>query len=209
MNFAGYQGKKILEIGCGVGIDLIQFAKNGADVLGIDLADSSIDLAGKYFDHAGAKGKFVRMDGEAMEFEDNSFDMVYAHGVIQYTANASRMIEEIYRVTKPGGEAIMMVYNRISWLNFLSKIMKVELEHEDAPVLKKYSIAEFEEMLSVFSSVKIIPERFPVKSRLHKGLKAILYNGIFVTLFNMIPKFIVRPLGWHIMVFAYKQEKSE
>ncbi len=100
----------------------------------------------------------------------------------------------------------MMVYNRISWLNFLSKIMKVDLEHEDAPVLKKYSIKEFKKMLSVFPTVKIVPERFPVKSRLHKGLKALLYNGIFVSMFNVIPKFIVRPLGWHIMAFAYKEE---
>ncbi len=208
VNFAGYKGKKILEIGCGVGIDLIQFAKNGADVIGIDLADTSIDLAEKYFDQVGIEGKFKRMDGEAMEFENNSFDMVYAHGVLQYTADAPRMIKEIFRVLKPGGCVIMMVYNRISWLNFLSKIMKVDLEHEDAPVLKKYSIREFKQMLSVFPLVKIVPERFPVKSRLHKGLKAVLYNGIFVCLFNLIPKFIVRPLGWHIMAFAYKEEQK-
>ena len=42
---------------------------------------------------------------------------------------------------KPGGTGIFMVYNRVSWLNALSKVMKVALEHEDAPVLKKYSIA--------------------------------------------------------------------
>ena len=44
---------------------------------------------------------------------------------------------------KPGGEAIFQVYNRVSWLNALSKLMKVGLEHDDAPVLLKFSIGEF------------------------------------------------------------------
>ena len=204
VDFTKYRGKRILEVGCGIGIDLIEFAKNGADVTGVDLAQTSIDLASKYFKLNGVNGQFLRMDGEALEFEDNSFDVVYAHGVIQYTANARRMMDELHRVLKPGGEAIMMVYNRISWLNFLSKLMKVDLEHEDAPVLEKYSIKEFKELMQVFPTVKIVPERFPVKSKLHKGVKAVLFNGMFVGIFNLLPKALVRPLGWHIMAFAYK-----
>ena len=54
-----------------------------------------------------------------------------------------RLVRECHRVLRPGGQAIFMVYNRISWLNALSKLMKVPLEHEDAPVLRKFSIAEF------------------------------------------------------------------
>jgi ubiquinone/menaquinone biosynthesis C-methylase UbiE len=75
------------------------------------------------------------MNGEALDFEDNSFDIVYAHGVLQYTANPTKMAAEIYRVVKTGGQAILMVYNKYSWLNLLSKVMQVSLEHEDAPVL--------------------------------------------------------------------------
>ncbi len=204
VDFSGYAGKRVLEVGCGIGIDLVKFAEGKAEVTGIDLAEKSIELAKQNFSFAEVEGDFLRMNGEDMEFDDNSFDAVYAHGVIQYTANAGKMMKEIHRVLKPGGEAIMMVYNRISWLNFLSKIMKVELEHEDAPVLNKYSIGEFRELLSDFSHVKIIPERFPVKSKLHKGIKAVLYNEIFVNAFNLVPRFVVRPLGWHIMVFSYK-----
>ena len=70
---------------------------------------------------------------------------------------------------RPGGEAIFQVYNRISWLNALSQVMKVGLEHADAPVLKKFSQAEFEALLKGFREVRIVPERFPVKSRLHHG----------------------------------------
>ena len=204
VDFGAYRGKRLLEVGCGVGIDLLRFAQGGAQVVGIDLAETSIELARKNFEHAGLDGEFYVMDGEAMTFPDNNFDIVYAHGVIQYTANPEKMVSEIYRVLKPGGLAIMMVYNRLSWLNFLSKIMSVELEHEDAPVLRKFSIGEFKELLQPFSEVRIVPERFPVKTRLHKGVKALLYNGIFVNVFNLFPRFLVRPLGWHIMAFAMK-----
>ena len=89
---------------------------------------------------------------------------------------------------KPGGTAIFMVYNRVSWLNALSKVMKVALEHEDAPVLKKYSIAEFRELLKPFGETRIVPERFPVKSRLHKGWKGIAFNTMFVGTFNALPR---------------------
>ena len=204
VDFDGYRGKRILEVGCGVGIDLFRFAKGGADVMGVDLAEQSIDLACKYFDHEGLSGDFRLGNGEELEFEDNTFDMVYAHGVIQYTANAQKMVDELHRVVKPGGEVIMMVYNRKSWLNFLSQTLGVGLEHEDAPVLKKYSIAEFKHLLTKFSDLRIVPERFPVKSRLQKGLKAVFFNIFFVPVFNLIPKNITRNTGWHIMAFARK-----
>ena len=144
------------------------------------------------------------MDGESMEFKDNSFDLVYAHGVLQYTADANRMIAEAYRVLKPGGEFIGMVYNRHGWLNIMSKWFKVGLEHEDAPVLDKYTAGEFRKMLSQFSLVRIVPERFPVKSRLHGGLKGFLFNTCFVSFFHLLPRTWVRRSGWHLMAFARK-----
>jgi len=204
VDFNAYRGKKILEIGCGVGIDLIRFAKGGAHVTGIDLAQQSIQLAKKNFEYNALKADLRLMNGEALEFADNSFDMVYAHGVLQYTADTGKMAKEMHRVLRSGGEAIAMVYNRRSWLNGMSLVMKVELEHEDAPVLKKYSIGEFKRMLALFSTTRIVPERFPVASRLQKGWKAAAFNRIFVPAFNLIPRFIVRPLGWHIMAFCRK-----
>lgn len=139
-----------------------------------------------------------------MQFKDECFDVVYAHGVLQYTANLALMINEICRVLRPGGEAIMMIYNKYSWLNMISKIMRVHLEHEDAPVLRKLSILEFQKFLQPFSSVRIVSERFPVETRLHHGLKARLYNQVFVKLFTLLPKPIVRPFGWHLIAFATK-----
>lgn len=204
VNFSNYKGKRVLEIGCGVGIDLVRFAEGGAQVIGIDLSETAINLARQNFAQRGLDGEFFVMNGEQLDYADNSFDVVYAHGVLQYTEDPFRMAREMHRVLKPGGEAISMVYNRISWLNALSKIMKVELEHEDAPVLVKYSIGEFKKILSPFPKIKIVPERFPVKSRLHKGWKGAAYNGLFVPAFIYLPKALVRPLGWHLMGFCSK-----
>lgn len=204
VDFSSYKGKKLLEVGCGVGIDLVRFARAGTIVTGVDLAQVSIDLAKKNFEHNGLEADLRVMNGEALTFPDNSFDVVYAHGVLQYTADAPQMARELHRVLKPGGEAIVMVYNKYSWLNALSKLMSVDLEHEDAPVLEKYSIGDLKGMLRPFSQVRIVPERFPVESKLHHGLKGTLYNTFFVKAFNLLPRALVRPIGWHIMAFAQK-----
>ena len=204
VDFASYRGKKLLEIGCGAGIDLVRFARAGAIVTGVDLSTTSIGLARQNFAQNGLDADLQIMNGEALEFAGNTFDVVYAHGVLQYTADANRMIAEIHRVLKPGGQAFMMVYNRHGWLNFMSKLTNVQLEHEDAPVLKMFTMAEFQEMLKPFKTCRIVPERYPVKTKLHSGWKSKLFNTLFVGTFNLLPRSWVRPLGWHLMAFASK-----
>lgn len=204
VDFTAYEGKRLLEVGCGVGTDLVRFARGGALVTGVDLAATSIELARKNMSAKGVAGDLSMMNGEAMEFADDSFDVVYAHGVLQYTDDIERMLSEIRRVLRPGGEAILMVYNRYSWLYLLSKLFGTKLEHEDAPAFGTFSTGEFKRMLSRFSRVRIVPERFPVKTRLHRGVKAGVYNTMFVGAFNLIPRPIVRPFGWHIMAFVNK-----
>ena len=204
VNFDGYRGRRVLEVGCGAGVDLARFAKGGASVVGVDLSSSAIDLARANFEQQGLTGDFRVADGEALPFEDNSFDLVFAHGVVQYTADPKRLVEECRRVLKPGGEAVFQVYNRVSWLNALSKVMKVGLEHDDAPVLLKFSIGEFKALVSGFREVRIVPERFPVRSRLHGGWKGAVYNGVFVGTFNALPKSLVQRFGWHLLAFCRK-----
>jgi SAM-dependent methyltransferase len=202
--FDGYRGRTVLEVGCGAGVDLARFARGGAIVTGVDLAPSAIELARANFEQQRLSGAFEIADGEHLPFPDNCFDLVYAHGVVQYTANPGRLVEECRRVLKPDGEAIFQVYNRISWLNALSKLMKVGLEHHDAPVLLKYSIGEFRQLLGAFREVRIEPERFPVKSRLHGGWKGTVYNQLFVGTFNLLPRALVRRFGWHLLGFCRK-----
>lgn len=204
VDFTAFRGQKVLEVGCGAAIDLVRFARAGAHMTGIDLSSVAIDLARQNLAHNGLTADVQVMNGEAMSFPDATFDAVYAHGVVQYTANAPAMLGEIHRVLKPGGQAIVMVYNRLSWMNAMSKIVNVELEHTDAPVLRKYSIREFRQLLQPFADVRIVPERFPVPTELHSGWKAGLYNGVFVRAFNALPRAWVRPYGWHLLAFCRK-----
>jgi SAM-dependent methyltransferase len=198
------RGLRVLEVGCGAGVDLARFARGGATVTGVDLSRSAIELARANFEQQGLPARLLVEDGEQLSFPESSFDLVYAHGVVQYTAHPQRLVDECRRVLVPGGRAIFQVYNRVSWLNALSKLMKVGLEHDDAPVLLKYSIPEFRRLLVGFSDVRIVPERFPVTSRLHGGWKGTLYNGIFVRTFNLVPRPLVRRFGWHLLAFCRK-----
>ena len=206
VDFSSFRGRRLLEVGCGIGTDLVRFARGGARVTGIDLSETAIELARQNFALNNLSAEELRVgNGEELPYPNGAFDVVYGHGVIQYTADPAQLIRECHRVLKPGGTAIFMVYNRVSWLNALSKIMNVGLEHEDAPVLRKFSISEFRSLLTPFSEVTIIPERFPVKSRLHKGWKGFAFNKVFVGTFNALPRSWVRSLGWHLMAFCHKR----
>ncbi len=206
VDFSGYAGQRVLEVGCGIGTDLVRFAKGGAHVTGVDLSETAITLAKQNaeWNKVADRADLRVANGEALPFDANSFDVVYAHGVVQYTANPRLLVNECHRVLKPGGTGVFMVYNRVSWLNALSKVMRVDLEHEDAPVLRKYSIPEFRSLLAGFSQVTIVPERFPVKSRLHGGVKGLLFNTAFVGTFNVLPRPLVRRFGWHLMGLCRK-----
>jgi len=205
VDFEGYAGRRVLEVGCGAGVDLARFARGGAAVTGVDIASSAIDLARANFEQQGLRGELHVANGEQLPFPDGSFDLVYAHGVVQYTSDPRRLVDECRRVLAPGGEAIFQVYNRLSWLNALSKLMKVGLEHDEAPVLLKFRIGEFRRLLAGFDQVRIVPERFPVKSRLHGGWKGAMYNRLFVGTFNTLPRPLVRRFGWHLLAFCRKR----
>jgi SAM-dependent methyltransferase len=204
IDFDAYRDKRVLEVGCGAGTDLVRFARGGALVTGVDLSSSAIALARQNFTQQGLTADLHEADGEHLPLPDASFDLVYAHGVVQYTAHDRALVDECRRVAKPGGTVVFQVYNRVSWLNALSKVMKVPLEHDDAPVLNKYSVGEFRALLSGFSTIRIVEERFPVKSRLHGGWKGVLFNTFFVGTFNALPRAWVRRFGWHLLAFCTK-----
>lgn len=204
VDFSAWRDKDVLDIGCGAGVEVVRFARAGARMVGVDIAASAVELTKQNLEQQGLSARVEVVDGEALPFPDNSFDFVFVHGVIQYTNDDRRMAAEVRRVLRPGGLAMFQVYNRISWLNALSKVMKTPLEHEDAPVLKRYSIPEFRALVSGFASVEIVAERFPVKSRLHKGWKGMAFNTFFVGTFNALPRAWVRRFGWHLLAFCRK-----
>ena len=114
-DFASTRGLKVLEIGCGVGTDGLQFARAGATYTGIDLTEAAVELARKNFESAGMPGKFCVSDAENLDFADESFDIAYSHGVLHHTPDIEAAVREVHRVLKPGGRAIVMLYHRGSY----------------------------------------------------------------------------------------------
>jgi SAM-dependent methyltransferase len=115
-DFASARGRRVLEIGCGLGTDLIRFARAGADVTAVDLTPRSIELVGRRLELEGFSGDLRVADAERLPFEDGSFDVVYSWGVLHHTPDTPRAVAEAVRVLKPGGRLVLMLYARRSWL---------------------------------------------------------------------------------------------
>jgi len=122
MGFDQFAGKRLLEVGCGMGTDLLQFARGGAIVTGLDLTPRSVSTARHHLELYGCKGDFVIGDAENLSFPDNYFDVVYSNGVLHHTPDTQRAVNEIYRVLKKGGIAKVMLYYKHS-LNYWKHII--------------------------------------------------------------------------------------
>jgi SAM-dependent methyltransferase len=114
-DFASAGGLKVLEIGCGLGTDGARFAEAGADYTGVDLTEAAVELARKRFELFDLPGRFQTADAENLDFPDESFDLVYSHGVLHHTPETAQAIREVHRVLRPGGRAIVMLYHRDSY----------------------------------------------------------------------------------------------
>lgn len=110
-----YKGKKVLEIGCGLGAMLMNWAKNGADCTGIDLNPTSIEQSKKRFELHGLTADIRLEDANHLPFDDNYFDYVWSWGVLHHSPNLELSIKELFRILKPGGGFGIMLYNRQSF----------------------------------------------------------------------------------------------
>jgi len=120
--FTKAKGKNVLEIGTGNGADGAMFALNGAIYTGVDLTEAALDATRKHFNVLGLTGTFQKENAEQLSFPDHNFDIVYSHGVLHHTPNTQTAINEVYRVLKPGGQAIIMLYHKHSF-NYYVRIM--------------------------------------------------------------------------------------
>lgn len=122
-NFAFFRGKDVLEVGCGIATDGLEFAKNGANYVGVDLTPHSIELAEERFGLFGVPGRFqVANAEEGLPFPDCSFDHVYSFGVIHHSPVPEKIVQEIHRVLRKGGTFTVMLYNKSS-INYYIEIM--------------------------------------------------------------------------------------
>jgi ubiquinone/menaquinone biosynthesis C-methylase UbiE len=181
MGFNEFAGARLLEVGCGMGTDLLQFARGGAHVTGVDLTPRSIQISRNHLEVYGQAGDFVLTDGEQLPFEDKSFDVVYSNGVLHHTPDTAGAIREIHRVLRPGGEARVMLYHRGSiayWVNIMLRygVLNAELfrgltpeeimsrhveisENNARPLVKVYSRKQARELFSMFRNVHVQVEQ--------------------------------------------------
>lgn len=121
--FDSFRGKDVLEIGCGIATDGLEFAKNGANYSGIDLTPKSIELAEERFALFGIPGQFRVVNAEeGLPFPDSSFDHVYSFGVIHHSPTPEKIAREVRRVLRSGGTFTVMLYNKSS-INYYIEIM--------------------------------------------------------------------------------------
>lgn len=206
--FHRWAGKKVLEVGCGMGIDLLQFAKGGAEIYGIDITEKGILLARQGLSIAKCRGFLCVGDTENLPFGSDHFDLAYAWGVIHHTSDPQRAVQEIYRVLKPGGKVIVMLYHRHSlvalqvWLYYgLGRARpwlspsQIIAGHMESPGTKVMSRQEARNLFSGWEKVEVQPivTRYDVR----------LGRRFFLPAW--VRKFIPSSLGWFLVIKANKR----
>jgi SAM-dependent methyltransferase len=216
MGFNEFRGARLLEVGCGMGTDLLQFARGGAEVTAIDLTPRSIETSRKHLALYDQHGEFAISDCERLPFANESFDVAYSNGVLHHTTDTAGAVREVHRVLRPGGLARVMLYHRHSyayWIlgllrhgvlggeflrgNSASDIMSKYAEYNAGggrPLVKAYSRHEARELFSMFREVNIQVEQL---------MRAELYFvGPLVP--ERLFRTICRNIGWNLIISARK-----
>jgi SAM-dependent methyltransferase len=167
-DFEGSRGKRVLEIGVGLGTDFMRFARAGARITGVDLTQHSIDLVARRLELERLDGRVVLADAEALPFESDSFDRVYSWGVLMVTPDTPQAVREAVRVLRPGGELCAMVYARRSWVAFglwarygllvgkpWRSLTDVIANHMESPGMKGYTETEVRALFSGLSHLRV------------------------------------------------------
>lgn len=123
LGYDGTAGLRVLDVGCGQGIDVYRYALAGADVTGIDLTPRHVELAQAHVAAMGLEAEVVQGDAEQLPFSDESFDRASSNGVLHHTPDMPAALREIQRVLTPGGEARVIVYNRNSFHYWLTQVL--------------------------------------------------------------------------------------
>jgi ubiquinone/menaquinone biosynthesis C-methylase UbiE len=214
--FAASKGKCLLEIGHGIGSDLLTFSEAGAEVHGIDITQEHNRLASRNFELHQRPVTLKLCDAAHIDYPDNFFDIVYSNGVLHHTPDTIRCISEAFRVLKPGGMFVLSLYHTWSAFHIFSVVLyngvlkrkvwtlgykglmsTVETGADGItikPLVKTYSRRELRTILQDFSKVNIQVAHF---------------DGSHIPYFGkIIPNFLARRLesllGWYVIAIAQK-----
>ena len=205
-DFSRWNGKRVLEVGCGIGTDATNFARAGAQYTGAELSESSLVLAQKRFGVYGLNGRFVRCSAENLSehIERNSFDLVYSFGVIHHTVNQRAAVSEIRKVTKGDGEFRMMVYAKNSWKQAM---IEAGLDQHEAqagcPIATAYTEEMIYQLTEGLFQVNNIRQTHIFPYVIDKYVK---YEYEMQPWFRCMPRTIFdaleRRFGWHMLVYC-------
>jgi SAM-dependent methyltransferase len=214
------RGRRVLDIGCGNGYVLAQYAKFGAEVHGIDLTETALNLTRRRFAIAGYSGDFRITDGDKIPYPDEKFDIVCSMGVLHHIEDPMPMMEEVFRVLRPGGQLILMLYYRYSfkylvimplkrllvpgyWGKSLQQVLNMN-DGEECPLAKVYTKPEVRKMLHRFQGVE-----FTLNQLSWRQLFLIPPLGQILSaiLPSCSESFFARHFGWSLYVRAIKPLK--
>ena len=212
--FKEARGKRLLEIGHGIGSDLLTFAENGAEVCGIDITEEHHRLARKNFELHGLPVELRLGDAACLPWPDASFDVVYSHGVLHHTPDMPQCVREAHRVLRPGGLFVLSVYHWWSGFHLFGKILSQGLIARDLfrlgyrglmattehgadgitikPLVRTYSRRQLARLLAPFSTTRYRVAHF---DRSHLGILARLCPARWEAVLES-------RLGWYIVAFA-------
>ena len=204
--FERWRGKRVLEVGCGIGTDAVNFARAGADYTGVDLSEASVKLCKQRFDVFGLKGEIFTANAEeldAMFDPREKFDLIYSFGVIHHAPRPDRVVANFPNLLADGGEIRAMLYAKNSWKNILIDAGWDQPEAQDnCPQAVTYTKQQARELFHMFDNVHV-EQDFIFPWNIEHYVK---YEYVKQPWFEAMPpelfKIIERALGWHLMVTA-------
>jgi ubiquinone/menaquinone biosynthesis C-methylase UbiE len=202
------EGKHLLEVGCGMGYDSLEFLKRGVRVTATDLTPNAVELTRRHFQIEGVQAEDVRTANVLdLPFEDNTFDAVWANGVLHATGDTAQAIRETRRVLKRGGRAIIChFYRKPSWMYLLHRWGRenIEYKEEDPPVNEFLTEQEIVGMFDGLEIIEAVQEHYRALPVRRSGLKAMLYTYGFKPVYNLIPEPVAKRFAYKYSVTAIK-----
>jgi ubiquinone/menaquinone biosynthesis C-methylase UbiE len=205
--FAGFEkasGKRVLEVGVGMGADYLEWLMAGAVATGVDMSSASLARARRRCELAGYAPDLREADAEHLPFPDNTFDVVYSYGVMHHSPDPARCIREARRVLKPGGALHIMIYRhpsltglmlwlRFGWLHGKS-LRKSVYDHLESPGTNSYTEKEAQKLVEGFEQIRFRQEFSP--GDLLLNAPSARFRGAFYRLiWKIYPQRLVRVFG--------------
>lgn len=207
----GIADKHVLELGFGMGFDTISFLQAGAHLVSIDLSQKCLEVARQHLACYGLEADLRVGNAERLDFAPESFDVVTARGILQFTPDPTAALKEISRVLRPGGTVQALLHNKHSWYVALARLARANLVDpvQDPQHNRLYTRREVRALFRDFSDVRVYTDRLPTMGSKRPGLASKLYNAVVVAGAKRVPRRILEPVGFYLIVQATKPLNEE